>query len=315
MHEPPTDLTSTFGSLQLSTPFLGASGCFGYGNEFAHFLEPSCLGGIVTKGISLLPRVGNPPPRIFETSAGMLNSIGLANVGLRGFLDEKLEYLSSLNISVWVNFFGETFSDYVQLAEALGGASSRGVSALEMNISCPNVSKGGVEFGTSPETVYRLTRACAQVTDVPIIVKLTPNVTDIVAIADGAVKGGACGVTAINTVRGMAIDIRKRRPVLSTIYGGLSGPAIKPIGLAAVHRLYKAMPDVPICGVGGIWNAADAMEYVQAGASCVQVGTANFTKPDVLVEITNDFRDLLADLGFSSTSEAVGAAHQPARST
>jgi dihydroorotate dehydrogenase (NAD+) catalytic subunit len=145
-------------------------------------------------------------------------------------------------------------------------------------------------------------------------VKLTPNVTDIVEIADGAVQGGACGITAINTVRGMAIDIRRRRPVLSTIYGGLSGPAIKPVGVAAVHRLYKALPGVPICGVGGIWNAADAMEYVQAGASCVQVGTANFTKPDVLVEITNDFRNLLADLGFSSTSEAVGAAHQRAKS-
>jgi dihydroorotate dehydrogenase (NAD+) catalytic subunit len=252
------DLACAFGPLRLKTPVLAASGCFAYGQQFAAFADLRALGGLSTKGISPLPRFGNPLPRICETAAGMLNSIGLENVGVEAFLRDKLPFLRDLGISVWVNFFGTDFATYVECARGLG-AAGQGIDALEMNISCPNIKQGGIEFGTVPEVAHRLTRACVEATDIPIVVKLTPNVGDIVAMADAVRQAGAAGVSLINTITGMAIDVRSRRPKIATTYGGLSGPAIKPIALRMIHQVATAMPDLPICGMGGILSGEDAL--------------------------------------------------------
>jgi len=297
-------LACTFGPLQLRSPVLAASGCFAYGQQFAAFTDLRALGGLSTKGISPLPRPGNPLPRICETAAGMLNSIGLENVGVEAFLREKLPFLRDLGISVWVNFFGTDFATYVECARGLG--AGQGIDALEMNISCPNIKHGGIEFGTVPEVAHRLTRACVEVTDIPIVVKLTPNVADIVAMADAVKQAGAAGVSLINTITGMAIDVRTRRPKIATTYGGLSGPAIKPIALRMVHQVHTALPDLPICGMGGILGGEDALEFLMAGARCVQVGTANFAEPNAALRVTRELQAMLPELGFSSVAEAVG---------
>ena len=297
-------LACTFGRLRLNTPILAASGCFAYGQQFAAFTDLRALGGLSTKGISPLPRMGNPLPRICETAAGMLNSIGLENVGVEAFLRDKLPFLRDLGISVWVNFFGTDFASYVECARGLG--AGRGIDVLEMNISCPNIKHGGIEFGTVPEVAHRLTRACVEATDIPIVVKLTPNVGDIVAMADAVKQAGAAGVSLINTITGMAIDVRSRRPKIATTYGGLSGPAIKPIALRMVHQVATALPDLPICGMGGILSGEDALEFLMAGARCVQVGTANFAEPAAAVRVTRELAALLPELGFTSVAEAVG---------
>jgi dihydroorotate dehydrogenase (NAD+) catalytic subunit len=299
------DFSVDFGVVRLKTPILTASGCFAYGKRFAPFMDLRKLGGLSTKGISPQPRRGNPLPRIYETASGMLNSIGLENVGVEAFLGEKLPYLRELDISVWVNFFGTDFDSYVDCARALTAGHQGGIDVLEMNISCPNIKKGGIEFGTVPEVAHRLTRACAEVTDIPIVVKLTPNVSDIVGMAQAVQEAGAAGVSLINTITGMAIDVRKRRPQLATTYGGLSGPAIKPIALRMVHQVSKALPDLPICGMGGIMSGEDVVQYFMAGATCVQVGTANFAEPDAALRIADEARALLAELGFASVQEAV----------
>ncbi|WP_434415315.1 dihydroorotate dehydrogenase [Nannocystis pusilla] len=299
------DLTTSCGPVALRTPILAASGCFAYGQQFAAFTDLRALGGISTKGISPLPRFGNPLPRICETTGGMLNSIGLENVGVEAFLRDKLPFLRDLGVSVWVNFFGVDFETYVDCARQL--SEGQGIDALEMNISCPNIKKGGIEFGTVPEVAHRLTRACVEVSRVPIIVKLSPNVSDIVAMADAVQKAGAAGVSLINTITGMAIDVRTRRPKIATTYGGLSGPAIKPIALRMVHQVARALPDLPICGMGGILSGEDALEFLMAGAHCVQVGTANFAEPGAGVRITEELRTLLGTLGFSSARAAIGS--------
>lgn len=299
------DLTTSCGPVALRTPILAASGCFAYGQQFAAFTDLRALGGISTKGISPLPRFGNPLPRICETTGGMLNSIGLENVGVEAFLRDKLPFLRDLGVSVWVNFFGVDFETYVDCARQLG--EGQGIDALEMNISCPNIKKGGIEFGTVPEVAHRLTRACVEVSRVPIIVKLSPNVSDIVAMADAVQKAGAAGVSLINTITGMAIDVRTRRPKIATTYGGLSGPAIKPIALRMVHQVARALPDLPICGMGGILSGEDALEFLMAGAHCVQVGTANFAEPGAGVRITEELRTLLGTLGFPSARAAIGS--------
>lgn len=298
------DLRCAFGGLSLRSPILAASGCFAYGQQFAPFTDLRALGGISTKGISPLPRHGNPVPRICETAAGMLNSIGLENVGVEAFLRDKLPFLRDLGVSVWVNFFGTDFASYVECARSLG--EGRGIDALEMNISCPNIKKGGIEFGTVPEVAHRLTRACVEATAVPIVVKLTPNVSDIVAMADAVRQAGAIGVSLINTITGMAIDVRTRRPKIATTYGGLSGPAIKPIALRMVHQVARALPDLPICGIGGIMSGEDALEFLLAGARCVQVGTANFAEPGACARIAAELRALLRELGYASVEAAVG---------
>jgi dihydroorotate dehydrogenase (NAD+) catalytic subunit len=305
------DLRCRFGPLELRHPVMVASGCFAYGEPFEPFLDLRRLGGLSTKGISPTPRRGNPAPRIFETAAGMLNSIGLENVGASAFLAEKLPRLRDLGVSVWVNFFGEDLDAYVDCARMLDAGRERGIDALEMNISCPNIEKGGVQFGTDPDVAHRMTRACVEVTGIPIVVKLTPNVTDVVSIAQAVHEGGAVGVSLINTLTGMAIDVRTRRPRLATTYGGLSGPAIKPVALRMVHQIGRALPHVPISGIGGITTGEDALEFVLAGASCVQVGTANFAEPAAALRIHDELRALMAELGHRSIEEVRGRLEPP----
>ncbi|MCA9661658.1 MAG: dihydroorotate dehydrogenase [Myxococcales bacterium] len=298
------DLRTRFAGKTLATPLLAASGCFAYGQQFAAFTDLRRLGGLVTKGISPAPRFGNPLPRICETAAGMLNSIGLENVGVDAFLADKLPFLRDLGISVWVNFFGTDFESYVECAERL--SVGEGIDVLEMNISCPNIKKGGIEFGTVPEVAHRLTKACVEATLLPIVVKLSPNAGDIVGMAQAVAEAGAAGVSLINTITGMAIDVRKRRPRLATTYGGLSGPAIKPIALRMVHQVAKALPELPICGIGGIMSGEDALEFLMAGARTVQVGTALFAEPGAIARITDELRSLMAELGIPAIDAAVG---------
>jgi dihydroorotate dehydrogenase (NAD+) catalytic subunit len=299
------ELGCDFGPLRLQSPMLAASGCFAYGQQFAAFTDLRKLGGVSTKGISPLPRHGNPLPRICETAGGMLNSIGLENVGVEAFVRDKLPFLRDLGISVWVNFFGTDFATYIECARLLGAAP--GVDVLEMNISCPNIKHGGIEFGTVPEVAHRLTRACVEVSGAPIVVKLTPNAGDIVAMADAVRQAGAMGVSLINTITGMAIDVRSRRPRIATTYGGLSGPAIKPIALRMVHQVATALPGLPICGMGGVLSGEDALEFLMAGARCVQVGTANFAEPGAVLRITAELRTLMAELGIARVADAVAS--------
>lgn len=306
------ELACAFGPLALRSPILTASGCFAYGQQFDPFMDLRALGGISTKGISPLPRHGNPLPRIFETAAGMLNSIGLENVGAAAFLTEKLPFLGGLGVSVWVNFFGTDFETYVECARTLAQGSAQakaagqgGIDVLEMNISCPNIKKGGIEFGTVPEVAHRLTKAVVEVCEVPIVVKLTPNVSDIVAMADAVKQAGAAGVSLINTITGMAIDVRTRRSRIATTYGGLSGPAIKPVALRMVHQVATALPGFPICGMGGIMTGEDALEFLIAGAHCVQLGTVNFAEPAAALRVTDELRALMGELGIPRVADAV----------
>jgi len=301
------DLRAQFGSIALPHPVMTASGCFAYGQQFAPFMDLRELAGLSTKGISPNPRPGNPLPRICETAAGMLNSIGLENVGVDAFLAEKLPFLAELGVSVWVNFFGEDKDSYVECARRLDAGRTRGIDVLEMNISCPNIKKGGIEFGTVPEVARDLTRRCVEATQLPIVVKLSPNASDLVAMAQAVREGGAYGVSVINTITGMAIDVRTRRPRIATTYGGLSGPAIKPIALRMVHQIHRALPDFPICGMGGIVSGEDVLEFLLAGASCVQVGTANFARPTAAPTVRDELRSLMASLGLGSVREVVGA--------
>lgn len=300
------DLSTTFAGLQLPHPMMTASGCFAYGQQFAHFMDVSQLAGLSTKGISPAPRMGNPLPRICETASGMINSIGLENVGAEAFLTEKLPYLAELDVSVWVNFFGEDGDAYVRCAEMLSAGADRGIDVLEMNISCPNIKKGGIEFGTVPEVAHRLTKRCVEATSLPIVVKLTPNAADVPAMAQAVHEAGAVGVSLINTITAMGIDVRTRKPRVATMYGGLSGPAVKPVALRMVHQIHTKHPDIPICGMGGIVSGEDALEFLMAGASCLQVGTANFSEPPAALRIRDELRTLMAELGISSIPEIVG---------
>lgn len=310
MSERRVGLELKFGSLELRNPILTASGTFGYGREFVELMDLAKLGGLATKGISPRPRAGNPSPRICETASGMLNSIGLENVGVEGFAREKLPFLKQCGTRVVVNFFGETFDEYVECAAGLTAAAKAaggGVDALEMNISCPNVKKGGVEFGTDPKVAGDLVRACRAVTDLPLWVKLTPNITDIVALARAVVDAGADGLSVINTITAMAIDVRTRRPRIATTFGGLSGPAIKPIALRMVYQVARAKLGVPICGIGGIASGEDAAEFLIAGATAVQVGTQSFVEPHAAVRILGELEALCGRLGVEHVGELIGS--------
>ncbi|MEX1362327.1 MAG: dihydroorotate dehydrogenase [Nannocystaceae bacterium] len=300
------DLSCDFGPLSLPHPVMTASGCFAYGQKFAPFMDLRQIAGLSTKGISPRPRHGNPLPRICETASGMLNSIGLENVGAAVFLSEKLPYLADLGVSVWVNFFGEDADEYVECARVLDAGHGRGIDVLEMNISCPNIKKGGIEFGIVPEVAHALTRRCVEATDIPIVVKLSPNAADMPAMAQAVADAGAMGVSLINTITGMAIDVRTRRPRLATTYGGLSGAAIKPVALRMIHQVHRAVPDLPICGMGGITSGEDLLEFLMAGASCVQVGTINFAQPGGALSIRDQLRTLMAQLGIASVREVIG---------
>lgn len=283
-----SNLSVEIAGIQFQNPVLTASGTFGYGLEYTAFIDLNLLGGIVVKGLSIKPSPGNPPPRIIETASGMLNTIGLQNIGIEAFIAEKLPLLKKFNTQIIANFFGSTQDEYVRAAERLSSVSE--IAGLEMNISCPNVEKGGLAFGTDPKITEELVQKVKKVTSLPLIVKLSPNVTDIVIMAKAAVNGGADALSVINTLLGMAIDIKSRRPLLANITGGLSGPAIKPVALRMVWQVAKAV-DIPIIGIGGIMNAQDALEFIIAGASAVQIGTANFIDPAVSVKIIEGIKD------------------------
>ena len=297
----------SIGSLQLKNPVLTASGTFGYGEEYDSLVNLHRLGAIIVKGISLLPRRGNPPPRIAETACGMLNAIGLENVGLESFLAKKLTFLQSINTPLIVNILGDTVEDYQQLADRLNGEEK--VAALEVNISCPNVKQGGVAFGTDPNMAHAVTKGVRRHFSRPVIVKLSPNVTDITEIARAVEEAGADALSLINTVLGMAIDIKTCKPKLANIFGGLSGPAIKPIALRMVWQVAECV-SIPIIGIGGITTPEDAVEFMLAGASAVQVGTTNFINPKAAEEIIQGIGTYLAENKMASLQELIGRARR-----
>ncbi len=280
--DPSPGLAVQLGPLRLKNPVMSASGTFGYGQEYSGFFDLRRLGAIVVKGISLEPRAGNPPPRLVETPAGMINAIGLENVGAERFLSVKLPFLRDLDVPVIVNIFGNTVEEYAELAARLDGAP--GIAALEINVSCPNVKQGGMVFGTDPAMTSRVVEAVRRATSLPVITKLTPNVTSIPEIARAAEGAGSDIISCINTVAAMAVDIFSRRPRLANIVGGLSGPAVKPVALRCVYEVCRAVK-CPVIGIGGITNAADALEFLLIGAAAVQVGTVNFINPRAAVEI------------------------------
>ena len=296
-------LAVQLGSLSLQNPVMPASGCFGYGQEFARLYDLSQLGAIVVKATTPQPTQGNPTPRVAETPAGMLNAIGLQNPGLEVVCQQLLPPLVPLGIPIIVNIAGANIADYIEVAQVVSQVP--GVAALELNISCPNVKQGGLAFGADPDTAATVTREVKAVSAVPVFVKLSPNVTDIVAIATAVEAAGADGLSLINTLLGMAIDIRRRQPILGNIVGGLSGPAVKPVALRLVHQVYQAV-SIPIIGMGGITCAEDVIEFMLAGARAIAVGTANFVDPYILPKIIADLPPLLTELGVSSITELIG---------
>ncbi len=286
------DLSTNVGPLKLKNPVLTASGTFGYGLEFSDLIDLNRLGGFVTKGLSLRPRAGNAPPRIHETASGMLNSIGLHNIGVEEFIREKLPQLRKYDTAIIANIYGETPDDFVAVAKRL--CEAEGLAALEINVSCPNVAKGGLDLGTDAQEVEKLVSRIRALTQLPLLAKLTPNVTDIRDIARGAINGGTDGLSLINTIRGMSVDLDRRMPHLSSVTGGLSGPAIKPIALAKVYEVARTF-DIPIVGIGGIASGRDALEFLVAGASAIQVGTQNFVRSNAAITILEEMETYLAD--------------------
>jgi dihydroorotate dehydrogenase (NAD+) catalytic subunit len=299
------DLKVTIGSWQLKNPVMTASGTFGYAEEFGSLVNLRRLGAIIVKGISVLPRQGNPPQRIAETPCGMLNAIGLENVGLERFLAEKLPFFQAIDTPLIVNILGDTVEEYRELARRLNDVER--VAAIEVNISCPNVKHGGVAFGTDPKMAHAVTEAVCGNFKRPVIVKLSPNVTDITMIARAVEEAGADAVSLVNTVLGMAIDIETRRPKLANIFGGLSGPAIKPIALRMVWQVAESV-SVPVIGIGGITTPEDAIEFLLAGAKAIQVGTANFINPRATEEIIHGIEAYLVEKDIDSVEELIGKA-------
>lgn len=297
------DTSVQLGPLHLKNPVMTASGAFGYGREYAAFADISRLGAVVVKGISLLPRPGNPPPRLVETAAGMINSIGLENVGVDRFLAVKLPWLRELGVPAIVNIFGNTIEEYAELASRLDGAA--GIAAIEINVSCPNVKEGGMVFGTDPAMTSRVVKAVRRATSLPVITKLTPNVTSISEIAKAAEGAGSDILSCINTIAAMAVDVFSRRPRLANIFGGLSGPAVKPVALRCVYEVTRAVK-CPVIGIGGISTATDALEFLLVGARAVQVGTANFINPCTTMEIIEGIERFLRVEGISSLSGYIG---------
>jgi dihydroorotate dehydrogenase (NAD+) catalytic subunit len=291
--------------LLLKNPVMTASGTFGYGTEYAEFVDVQRLGAIVCKGTTLESREGNPQPRLAETPAGLLNSIGLQNIGVEALVKEKAPLWASWQVPVIVNIAGESIDDYAGLAARLDGVA--GVSGLEVNIGCPNVKSGGMEFGTDPRAAASVTRAVKKTSSLPVIVKLTPNVTSIVEIAEAVADAGADALCLINTLRGVAIDVSARKPALGNVCGGLSGPAIKPVALYMVYQVAGRVK-LPIVGCGGITSAQDALEFIMAGASAVEVGTAQFVNPRALLDVLEGIEDFMRREGVKNISELIGAA-------
>ena len=297
------NLSVEIGRLRLRNPVMTASGTFGYGEEYAPYVDLSRLGAIVVKGLSLKPRMGNPPPRIVETPCGMLNAVGLQNVGVDAFIRENLPFLTQFDLPVIANIFGESVEEYCKIAEILSQAS--GVHGLEVNISCPNVKKGGIAFGANPDMAADVTRRVKASTDLPVIVKLTPNVTDIAEIAESVEAAGADAISLINTITGMSVDIERRVPHLRNITGGLSGPAIKPVALRMVWQVIQRV-SVPVIGLGGIMTARDALEFLIVGARAVQVGTAHFIHPHAAIDILKGIEDYLEQHQFDDINQLIG---------
>ncbi len=297
-------LSVALGTLRLNNPVLTASGTFGYGEDYSEFFDLRRLGGIVVKGLSITPRQGNPPPRIVETPSGMLNAVGLQNIGVRAFIDEKLPKLRALGIPVIANFFGDSQEEFEEVAEVL--SSAEGVSGLEMNVSCPNKQAGWCVFGTDPSTLERVVGVVRRRTSLPLIVKLSPNVTDIGLMARVAEGAGADAVSLINTVTGMVIDVKRRRSILGNVTGGLSGPAIRPIAVRMVWEVFRSVK-IPIIGIGGIMTARDALEFIIAGSRAVAVGTASFVNPLAAVEVSEGIANFLEEEGMDDINELVGS--------
>lgn len=303
----PVDLSVRLNRLQLKNPVLVASGTFGYAQEMSAFVQFSDLGGIIPKTVTPQPRQGNPPPRTVETASGLLNSIGLDNDGFDQFVAEKLGYLTSLGTALIVNIAAKTTDDFRRMADRLN--ECRGVAAVELNISCPNVS-GGVDFGTDPQLAADVVHAVRESCSLPVIAKLTPNVTSVIPIAQAVADAGADAVSLVNTFQGMAIDWRRRKPVLGNVLGGLSGPAIKPLALRIVWQVARSVP-VPIIGVGGIQSTDDVMEFLVAGATAVQIGTASFYNPGLANAVIRELPAALRVLGAACVADAVGSLRLP----
>jgi dihydroorotate dehydrogenase (NAD+) catalytic subunit len=298
------DLSVRIGSLTLKNPLIAASGCFGYGVEYADIVDLSSLGGIVVKGLFLKEREGHPAPRIVETPAGMLNAIGLQGIGVRRFVDEKLPELRARNATVLVNVCGTTLDEYVEVSRIL--SEHEGVAGIELNISCPNIKEGGIQFGCSLNGTYDVVNAVRKVTSLPVIPKLTPNVTDVASFARAAEDAGADAVSLVNTFLAMVIDVETRRPKISNIVGGLSGPAIRPIAVRMVYECRQTVK-IPVIGMGGIANARDALEFIIAGADAVQVGTANFADPCLWAGLLDGIGDYLRRHDIARVSDLVGS--------
>lgn len=297
------DLKTDIGGIELRNPVMTASGTFGYAVEFEELVDLNRLGGIIVKGLSLEPSMGNKPPRIVETACGMLNAIGLENVGIEAFAKEKLPFLKKLSTPVFTNIYGKSISDYALLATRIDELNE--IAGIEVNISCPNVKAGGLAFGVVPETAAEVVGAVRKKTSKPLIVKLSPNVTDITQIARAVEDAGADSVSLINTITGMSVDIETRRPKLANITGGLSGPAIKPVALRMVWQVSQSVK-IPVIGVGGIICAEDALEFLIAGAAAVQVGTANFVNPHATIDIIEGIEGFLIERKISSVRDIIG---------
>ena len=293
--------------LLLANPVMTASGTFGYGTEYNHVFDIQKLGAIVCKGTTLEPRDGNPQPRLAETSSGLLNSIGLQNIGVNALIEEKAPLWASWQVPVIVNIAGETIDEYAKIANKLDGVA--GISAIEINISCPNIKVGGAEFGANPDSAARVTAAVKAATSLPVLVKLTPNTNDIAKVAIAVAEAGADAISLINTLKGMVIDITKRRPLLGSITGGLSGPAIKPVALYMVYEVAGAV-ELPIIGCGGITTAIDAIEFIMAGASAIQVGTASFTNPRAPLDVLEGIEEFMLKEGINNLSDLIGVARR-----
>jgi dihydroorotate dehydrogenase (NAD+) catalytic subunit len=295
------------GGIRMKNPVMTASGTFGYGEEFSPFIDLDKLGAIVLKGITLKPKRGNPPPRIIETSSGILNAIGLQNVGVEVLINKKLPYLQKFTTPVIINISGDTLEEYVELARKLDNISQeKGIAGLEINISCPNVQKGGIVWGTNAQLTYKVVNNIRKVTTLPLMVKLSPNVTDIKVIAVAAEEAGADVLSLINTLVGMAVDVSLRRPKLANISGGLSGPAVKPVALWMVWQVFQTV-NIPIIGMGGIMKAQDALEFIIAGARAVSIGTANLVNPKAAIEIIKGIEAYLVENKIKDINELVGS--------
>lgn len=298
------DMSVAIAGIKMRNPVMTASGTFGYGAEFAEYLDLESIGAMITKGLSLKPKAGNNTPRIVETPGGMLNAIGLQNVGIDAFIAEKLPYLKNVNTPVIVNLYGNTLEEYGEVASRLDGLP--GVAGIEVNISCPNVKQGGIVFGTDPGAAKEVVGLVKKNTTKPLIVKLSPNVTDVVLMAKACADAGADALSLINTLTGMAIDLERRRPVLANVTGGLSGPAIKPVALRMVWQVAKAVK-LPIVGIGGIMNGRDALEFILAGATAIQVGTASFLDPGAAQRVAQEMERYLAEQKIPSVASLIGA--------